>query len=443
MKKPIFIITLVLFCACSTAIVEEPQEERRESPPEVDLTALLEKAERDKAIADMVLFAHLNRTILSRGTDFALRTFKQVSGEYAQDNLFLSPFSLACALGMLYNGAENETKEEIAAVMGMQDNTPEEINKYYQTLSRGLMSIDDSPIITTKGPPKAELGIANAIWSDVLYPVRKSFADLTKLYYDAEAQSMDFSQPSALKAINDWCNEKTKGTIPKILDALYPPMVIANAVYYKSSWSVPFEKSKTEEKPFYNQDGTTSIVQMMHQKELLLNYAHTTGYEFVRVPYGNGHFAMILVLPKEGTDIEEVIEEIDNATWNTLTRDMTGNTVLVTLSMPRFNLRGEIPLNNVLKAMGMPRAFSSEEAQFLAMLEVHSWVGRVLQKSYIDVNEEGTEASAVTVIQMVMSTGLPLPPPQKATVVVDRPFLFAITEQSTGVILFMGKVLGL
>jgi serpin B len=230
------------------------------------------------------------------------------------------------ALGMLYNGAEDETKEEIAAVMSMSDYTPAQVNEYYQALTEGLLAVD----------LKTELSVANAIWSDKGFPLKKGFVDLNKQYYDAEVSTMDFLLPSALKAINDWCNEKTKGTIPKILDELTPPTVIANATYFKSFWTVPFEKLKTEEKPFYNQDGSTSKVQMMHQKELSLNYTHTSDYEFVRLPYSNGAFSMDIMLPKEGVDIEDVIESLDGQTWKTLTRAMHAKQVLVTLSMPKF-----------------------------------------------------------------------------------------------------------
>ena len=369
------------------------------------------------------------RPLLSSGTDFSLNFFKKVSSEFS-GNIFVSPYSLGMALGMLYNGAENETKEEIAAVMGMSGYTPEEINNYYQILTEGLLSVDSN----------TDLSVANAIWTDKKFPLKNSFSDLTKQYYDAEISTMDFSLPSALKAINDWCNEKTKGTIPKILDELHPPTVLANATYFKSAWTEKFDKSKTEDKPFYNQDGSTSKVQMMHQKELLLHYTHTSDYELVRLPYSSGAFSMNIVLPKEGVDIDNVIESLDGSAWEALIGNMYGNKVFVTLSMPRFTLNNNLGLNDILTAMGMPRAFSDKDAQFLAMLEIHSWVGKVLQKSYIDVSEEGTEASAATVIVMAGLSGEPLPPPEHAIVEVNRPFIFAITEQSTRAILFMGKV---
>jgi len=419
-KFAVLLLTILIINSCTdkveneSKIAEEPQE--AEKP-------------REFAGPGYINLPFEMRPIVSSGTDFAFNFFKQVSDEFS-GNLFISPYSLGMALGMLYNGAENETKEEIAAVMGMSGYTPEQVNNYYQTLTEGLLAVDS----------KTDLSVANAIWTDKGFPLKKGFVDLNRQYYDAEIRIMDFSLPSALRAINDWSNEKTKGTIPRILESLEPPTVLANATYFKSAWTVPFEKSGTVKKPFYNQDGTTSTLDMMHQKEIPLHYTHTSDYELVRLPYSNGSFSMNILLPKEGVDIDEVLESLNGTTWETLTRTMHANSVLVTLSMPRFTLENKLELNDVLIAMGMPRAFSDKDAQFLAMLEVHSWVGYVLQKSYIDVSEEGTEASAVTVIMMIMSSGEPLPPPQYATVVVNRPFIFAITEQSTKAIIFMGKV---
>jgi serpin B len=411
MKKFVFIFVITaLFCSCNKNN-SEPQE------------VLIIKAKSISLPNEL-------RPLVGSGTDFSLRFFKEMSGSSSDHNLFVSPYSLACALGMLYNGAESETKDEIAQVLGMSDYAPELLNAYFQTLTQELLDVD----------PRTDLGVANAVWSDDAYPVKQGFANLVKTHYDAEVGTMNFSLPASLKAINDWCNKKTKGTIPMILEDLTPPAVLANAVYYKSVWTVPFEKSKTTSKPFYNKDGTKSTVQMMQQKELPLGYTHTTDYEFVRLPYGNEAFAMNILLPKEGVKMDHVLESLDGQTWETLSRAMRVNNTLITLSLPRFSLEGSYELNELLQGMGMPLSFSAD-ADFSAMLEVPASIYKVLQKSYIDVDEKGTEATVVTVVQMDMgSSGVPLPPPPRVTMVVNRSFIFAITEQSTGAILFMGKV---
>jgi len=421
-KLASILMALALLCSCSKAVIEELNTDPTDLQKEEQPTPLLLSLSPEM------------RSLLAPGNDFAMRFLKEVSNEYANENLFLSPYSLACALGMLYNGAEGETKEEIAAAMSMAGYAPEALNNYFQTMTQALLSID----------PITDLGVANALWSDIHFPIKNNFINQLHTYYDADATTMDFSHPSAIKAINDWGYEKTKGTIPEIVEEIAPPLVLANAVYFKSAWRVSFDKSNTVSKPFYNSNGTTSTVQMMHQKELMLNYAHTSDYEFIRLPYGNDAFAMNILLPKEGVDIEEVVESLDNAAWGSIMNAMRVHTAHVTLSMPRFTLeKNDYFLNNVLMEMGMSRAFAIN-AQFGAISDYFPlFVDKIMQKSYIDVNEEGTEASAVTVISMVTLPGGPLPPPEYVTVVVNRPFLFAITEQSTNAILFIGKVIKL
>jgi len=420
MKKiSTILLALMLLCSCSTTDVDE-------LVTDPENTSSVEPPSRISLSPEM-------RSLLAPGVNFSMRFLKEVSNEYANENLFLSPYSLACALGMLYNGAEEETKEEIAAAMNMAGYTPEALNEYFQTLTQALLKID----------PLTDLGVANALWSDNNFPIKSGFIYQLQTYYDADAGVMDFSLPSSVKAINDWCYQKTKGTIPEIVKEIYPPLALANAVYFTSVWTVPFNKSKTIDKLFYNSNGTRSTVQMMHQKEMKLNYAHTSDYEFVRLPYGNDAFAMNILLPKEGVDIEKVLGSLDGQTWGAITGAMHTQVAHVTLSMPRFSLKeNTYELNDVLGKMGMPRAFTST-AQFGALSDFPLFVDKVIQKSYIDVNEEGTEASAVTIIAMTGSSGAPLPPPEYVTVVVDRPFLFAITERSTGAILFIGKVIKL
>lgn len=426
----IIFITTVLFCSCSTnAKIEDPpvEEPQIEEPKIVGQSAITETELRQ--------FAVNMRNFLDQGNDFAFRLFKQTDKELSEDNLFLSPYSLSCALAMLYNGAEGETQEEIAKVLGLGDYTAQQVNDYYRTLTKALLE-GYLPGITSKSSsaPLTDIGITNAVWSHTATPAKQSFVDLVKTYFDAEVRTMDFSLPSSLQAINDWCKEKTKGTIPHILDELDPPMVLGNAVYFNSPWTVPFEPSETVEKPFYNRDGSTSTVQMMHQKELCLQYTRSANYEVVRFPYADEAFAMNILLPAEGVDIDDIISRSGDYLRPPV------DIAYVTLSMPRFTLKGEeMRLNGVLRAMGMPRAFTPA-AELSAMLDVNAFVGKVLQKSYIDVSEEGTEASAVSLIVAKVILDDAPPPPPHVTIEINRPFLFTITERVTDVTLFMGKI---
>jgi serpin B len=310
----------------------------------------------------------------------------------------------------------------------MGDFPPEQVNQYYQELTKALLKAD----------PKTNLSLANAIWANKNITLKNNFVSLNKEYYDAEVGSFDFLQASTLKTINDWCYKKTKGTIPQIVDKIEPTTVIilANAIYFKSIWTDKFDKSNTKDKPFRNIDGSSSTVPRMHQKPLKLLYAQMDNCGMATLPYSNGAFAMNLILPEEGQGIDVLISDLDGALWQIMTAHREVATV--TLSMPRFKVESKLEkLQDILATLGMPLAFSPNNADFSAMSDVQVYISDMLQKSYISVDETGTEAAAVTV-----GKGNPtaIRDPKEVTMVLDRPFLFIITEQSTGAILFMGKV---
>jgi serpin B len=384
--------------------------------------------------AEPIVLQPQTRAILVQSNSFAFDLFRAVSQQQGE-NLFLSPYSVSGVLGMLYNGADGETKAEIASVLGMESYTPEQVNEYYKELTTALLKVD----------PKTKLALANAIWANRGYTLKTPFISLNQAYYDAKVSTLDFSQSSALKTINDWCNDKTKGTIPKMIDQLNPStaVILANAIYFKSIWTekLKFDKSKTLDKPFYNFDGTVSTVPRMHQTPLVLLYAQMEGFGMVTLPYSNGAFAMNLILPDMGVDMGTLVEELDGEVWQTIVNHREDTQV--TLSMPRFKQENNLErLADILSALGMPSAFSSTQANFSAMMDAQVAISKVVQKSYISVDEEGTVAAAVTYTGLDMSPG-PLPNPKQVTIVVDRPFLFVITEQSTGAILFMGKMVKL
>ena len=417
MKKFIYLIAFALAASCSgLGLSEDPILEEEVIPTEP--TGM----ERAKAIA----LQTKSCAILEQSNEFSLNFFKAVS-QLQDENLFLSPFSLSAALGMLYNGADGNTKAEIAKVLGFSEYTPEEVNNYYKELTAALLEVD----------PQTSLSFANAIWANKGVNLKKSFIELNQNYYDAEVSTLDFSLPATLKTINDWASEKTKGTIPKLLNEINPSTIVmlANAIYFKSFWTHDFDKTKTVNKTFHNIDGTTSTVPLMHQKEMRMAYAQMDDCSLVELPYANTAYAMSLILPAEGQDLDALIASLDVESWQAM-RSHRG-AVYVTLSMPCFKVENGLDLVGVLSDLGMPEAFSGY-ANFSAMLDTKVSVTSVIQKSYISVDEDGTEAAAVTLISQ--TTAVPQPNPAKATMVLDRPFAFAITEQSTGAILFMGKI---
>ena len=429
MKKFLFpLLAIALIVSCAKPMQEEPivdpiegqEPEQKASPTEI-------------AWARNILLQPQSTKILEQSNSFAFNFFKAVSKKQNQ-NLFLSPYSVSAVLGMLYNGANGKTKDEIAKILGMSDYTPEEVNQYYRELTKALLEVD----------PSSSLSFANAVWVNKGISIKGSFAEINKTYYDAEANTLDFTQSSAIQTVNDWCKEKTKGTIPKILESIDPSTlaILANAIYFKSFWTHDFDKSKTVEKPFHNINGTTSRISMMHQKQMDLNYVQMDRCGMLICPYANTAFAMNLILPVEGEDLDTLIEDLDASTWQVMMTHYSS--AKVTFSMPRFKIESDLQeLKDILAAMGMPSAFS-DDADFSAMFEgVQTYISQVIQKSYISVDEDGTEASAVTLAHMQGSVIDPLPTPPTVEMILDRPFIFAITEKSTGAILFMGKVTSL
>ena len=425
MKKILYIFVLVLLFSCAK---HQEQEE---------LPVLLPEEEVDiiKGAWPITLTLE-SRYISNKINCFSFDFFKTVS-QQSDNNIFLSPFSMATALGMVYNGAVGETKDEIAKTLRIEDNNPDEVNQFFSELYNAIEDVD----------PGTSLSFANAMWANKGIGFKNSFVELNQNIYKAEMNTLDFSLPSTLKTMNDWCYKKTDGTIPEILDVLDPltPGILANAVYFNSFWTEQFDKTKTKEIPFFNRDGTVSLVQMMQQGPLTIKsalyYSLWTTCSMVVIPYSNTAFRMTLILPNEGEDIDDFLEDFNEREWRSLRTNLSSN-VKITLLMPRFTIESKLEnLRESLVAMGMT-TFFSDNADFSDMLDVNDFNIDVLQKSYISVNEEGTQASSVSVVELV-GGGEPLPPPEEVTMVVDRPFLFLISVFGDDTIFFMGKVVKL
>jgi serpin B len=269
--------------------------------------------------------------------------------------------------------------------------------------------------------------------------VLDAFVKVNEEKYDAEARNEDFADPATLALINAWCADKTHGKIKSILDELNPAatMYLLNALYFKGAWSIPFDKKLTKEAAtFFNEDGSTTPVAMMHA-DLTANYVKGPGFELAELPYGNEAFSMVLLLPDEGSSAQSVTESLDAAVWNDCLSKASQRDVK--LALPRMNLEYEINLNGVLAAMGMPSMFDPYKADFSRVNpDAELFISLVKQKTTLEVNEEGSEAAAVTVIMVeTMDPGITVPP---ISLTFDRPFLFFIKEKSTGVILFAGFV---
>ncbi|MDO9680075.1 MAG: serpin family protein [Bacteroidales bacterium] len=421
MKQLIYLATILLAISCSKSqqAVENPKPE--EQNPIVNYVP-----------AKPIVLQAQSKLILDKTNTFAFGFFKALSQKQSE-NMFLSPYSMSAALGMLYNGAAGDTKKEIAGVLGMHEYEPQEINQYYKELTKALVEVDSHTI----------LSIANSVWANKTIPLKSSFLDLNKNYFDAKVSTLDFSSPATVPAINLWCKEKTNGKIPEIIKQLDPSsmVLLTNAIYFSSFWRFNFDKTKTVNKSFNNIDNTSSSVAMMHQRRMDMMYSQMDRCGMVTIPYSNTAYAMNIILPAEGEKIDDIINELDQDVWKTMVNHRS--LAKVTFSMPRFKIENSLEkLDETLSVMGMPTAFT-HNADFSAMSDMRTYVSDVIQKSYISVDENGTEAAAVTIVNMYATSIGPQPNPAEVIMEVNRPFIFLINEQSTGAILFIGKVTNL
>lgn len=360
--------------------------------------------------------------VLNAGNEFGLNLFSLLYQDAQEDNLFVSPLSISMALGMTLNGAEGETKTAMQQTLAMHGMHSDDINAAYRMVMEILPVLD----------PSVNVGIANSIWYREGFSVLPDFIAANKTYFDAEVQAMNFSIPSAAPLMNNWVSAKTNGKIESIIQPPIAPdvvMYLINAVYYKAMWASPFDPDATREQTFTLANGRTSSVQMMSKIDSL-PYFENDLLSAVDVPYGEGAFTMTFILPK--TSVSDVIEELSPHSWATWTSSM--NVQEIELGIPRFTMRYEKELRDVLSAMGMDAAFNPQSADFSRISRQEQLaISKVKHKSFIEVNEEGTQAAAVTSVGIVGTSV-----PQYVRFVADSPFLFAIRERETGSILFLG-----
>lgn len=359
------------------------------------------------------------------GNAFAFDFFKTVAANNAEANVFVSPLSASIALSMTANGANGATLDEMKATLGFGDYTLDEMNSYYKKLVSGLLTVDNT---TT-------LGIANSIWIKEGFDVKKPFVDVNKDMYNAEVRELDFTAKQAVDAINQWCADKTNQRITKILEMIPSDarMYLINALYFKGTWKYKFDKSKTTSGDFTTASGQTTKVDMMRQ-ECSASYTEDEGLQIVELPYGNEAFSMVVLLPGETQNMDNVIASIPG-NWDTWMEHLDDH--LIDLKLPKFKFEYGRELNDDLKKMGMNIPFQPI-ADFGKISDTELQISKVKQDTFVEVNEEGTEAAAVTVVETVVtSIG---PDSQRIPFHVDRPFVYIIKEKSTGAILFMGRM---
>jgi serine protease inhibitor len=365
--------------------------------------------------------------IIKSDNDFGLELFQKViSNDTEAANTFVSPTSIALALAMTYNGADGETKTAMESTLKKQGLTPDEINKSYKSLVDALVSVD----------PKVLLEIANSIWYREGFTVLPEFVRTNQDYYDARVSSLDFNDPGAPGVINSWVSDKTHNRIEEIIDEIPAEavMYLINAIYFKGIWQIEFDKEKTSDGPFYLKGGSQVTVPVMKQISTL---KHTTNETFsmVELPYGQGNYSMVVLLPQAGYSTDDLVTAITPGNWNDWINSLSEKDV--DLQLPKFTYEYKNTLNDELEAMGMGVAFT-DLADFSKINGTGNlFISKVLHKSFVEVNEEGTEAAAVTSVEIELTA---IPEPGYIKFYVDHPFVFVIRETTTGAILFIGRV---
>ncbi len=431
-------ITVATSCSKESDLPVVQQEETDAS------SVNAEQADVDKKNSERVVFmlpktqditlTSEQKQMVERSNRFAYSLFLTTSSDEERKgkSLLMSPLSLMYVLGMLNDGANGDTEKEISSFFGMQEGSKPVINGYCQAL------MTQAPI----ADPSVTLQTANIVATANDLKTSFQYKENLLYYYAAETASLDFTQPSALQFLNDWCNEKTQGIIPSILDEIDPAtrMVLMNAVYFRATWAGKFDPADTRDETFIGEDGQSNSVPMMHRKAIAL-FAEGGGYSMLCLPYGSGtQWQMMVLLPNEGTTVDDVVSSLISTPWEFLWQ-RNRSQYEVDIKMPRFSTESDVMLNNSISQMGAPLMFSSL-ADFSQMTESGKplCVSLIKQKVAIEVDEEGTQAAAATAATMV-STSLG-PTTRKVDFHANHPFVYIIREASSGAVFFIGTYRG-
>ena len=365
--------------------------------------------------------------VVAADTTFGFRLLRELVQQGRGKNVFISPYSISTVLQMVGNGAAGQTREELAQGLGTGGLSTSGLNQAVQALDGSIRSAGTNVTLT----------IANSIWYSVDINVRPQFIAVNREFFGAAIESADFTDPRTAGVVNRWADQQTQGRIRQVFQGRLPSdtrMILANAIYFKGNWERKFDARLTEPQTFHLTERREQAVPMMQQGGTF-DYCESKTFQAVRLPYQGGRLAMYVLLPEGHTGMK-LLTTLNAQTWQ--------EQVLATLkkregsvSLPRFKLEYGAELKKALQAMGIRQAFQNN-ADFSGMAAAPLCVGSVIHKSFVEVNEAGTEAAAVTAAQMRLTSVRPVAPPFR--MVVDRPFLFVIADLSTKAILFSGII---
>jgi serine protease inhibitor len=368
------------------------------------------------------------KAIVASDNSFGFKLFAAVNAGETGKSVFISPLSVSMALGMTLNGANGTTKDAMVQTLEFAGMSQTDINSSYKSLIGLLTNLD----------PKVKFQIANSIWHRPELNVEQAFKDVNKQNFNAEVNSLNFSDANAAKTINSWVDRSTNGKITEIVPDPIPPelvMYLINAIYFKGTWTYQFDPNSTRDEYFTLIDGSKTSCKMMSQK-ITAKYFTETGMQAVDLPYGDAGFSMTILLPSAGTPIDAFAGRLTQQQWT----DWSGRFANVEgdIFLPKFKFEYDKTLNDMLSSMGMAVAFSRRDADFTNIDKRGGlFISEVRHKTFVQVDEEGTEAAAVT------SVGVGATSVGGNTFVmrIDRPFIFLIRENQSGTILFIGKII--
>jgi len=411
-----------MLCACAGAPLPAPTAPPAEPMPTATSAETPGSAGKPRAPQ------RLDPAFLRAVNEFALELTVQLGRQDAGQNVFLSPANVAIALAMTANGARGETLQSMLSALNLNTLDLETVNSNFAALQALLV----------RDEPGATIAIANALWARAGVAFNADFLQRTQRFYDARVEALDFDQPDAPKTINEWVRRQTNDKIPAVVERIPEEIILLlmSAIYFNGKWETPFNPEFTQDRPFYLLNGTTKELPTMYRSDDF-EYLKGDGFQAVRLPYAGGGVRMVIILPDADRTLAQLTDQLSIENWESWREQFSVKEGQ--LYLPRFTTRYDAQLNEALKAMGMATAFDGGRADFSGMRPIppNVFISQVRHVAYVDVNEAGTEAAAVTSVEMGITSAMPT---ETFLMQVDRPFFFAIEETSTGSILFTGLI---
>ncbi len=352
---------------------------------------------------------------------FGYNIFQELHEAEPEENIFISPLSISTALSMAVNGATDQTQTDMLGAMNVGDWGLSNLNPANQALLDVLPQLD----------PEVNVQIANSIWYREGFNVKQPFLDANKTFYDSEVRELDFNDPASVNVINNWVSDKTQRIIKEIITEIPAEavMYLMNAIYFKGNWLYEFDPEKTRKQPFFLANGTQMQVDMMSMPDASFPIQENADFTAVDLPYGDSIYSMTIVLPKPDFSMDALVNSLGTFDWNAFRQSPK-----MTFSMPKFKMEYEQKLNSALTDLGMGVAFSPNQADFTNISsDKNLYISEVRHKAFVEVDEKGTEAAAVTSIGFETTS--------INTLTIDRPFIFMIRDHKTNSVLFIGKMM--